>query len=222
MAFEQRSQAARLSGPEFASRAVAAGFGTDFRVFRDHPLMDLGAGQHLVLDLEFLEELVGAGVFFNLLERLSRDERPILLDLWGRIFELLVIELFERYYPQIGSPFVASPFLADFCFDAAPADGVTDGQVDGMLDLGNAVLLFEFKHFLLSQSVKDSLDRGRVEQELRIKLVENEEGEPNAVRQLVNICNAVRSGRISTIGQEGDQDMRIHPALQTMVNRANA
>ncbi len=58
----QTEIAAPLSRLEFGSRAMAAGFGTDFRVFREHPLMDLGDGHHLVLDLEFLEELVGAGV----------------------------------------------------------------------------------------------------------------------------------------------------------------
>lgn len=189
---------APLNRAQFASRLTTPGFGTDFRVFREHPLMDLGHGRHLVLDLEFLEELVGAGLFFHLLSHLEKDQRVLLFELWGRIFELLVVELFEHFYPRSSSPLVAALFRADFAFDASPAQGVVAGQVDGMLDLGDAVFLFEFKHFLLSQHVKDTVDRATLEQELRLKLVENEKGEPKAVRQLANACAAVREGLIPT------------------------
>jgi len=179
-----------LTRAEFASRAAEAGFGTDFRVFREHPLMDLGTGQHLVLDLQFLEELVGAGLFFHVLLQLEEDQRKVLLDLWGRVFELLVVELFDHFYPHTPSPSVAPLFRA----------GVTDGQLDGLLDFGNSVFLFEFKHFYLNQHVKDSLDRATLEKALRVKLVENEKGEPKAVRQLANRCLDVRKGLIPTAG----------------------
>jgi hypothetical protein len=188
-----------LSRLEFASRVAEPGFGTDFRVFREHPFMDLGAGQHLVLDLQFLEELVGPGMFFHLLSSLQRNQRAILFDLWGRIFELLVIELFEHFYPQSPSVSIAQLFRADYRFEAKPPGSLAGGQVDGILDFGSAIFLFEFKHFLLSQPVKDSLNRAILEKELCVKLVENEKGEPKALRQLVNACVAVRNGAIPTV-----------------------
>jgi hypothetical protein len=185
------------SREEFTERATAAGFSTDFRVFRRFPLMDLGSNQHLILDLQFLEELPAAGVFFHLLGQLDTKGRKTLLDLWGRIFELLVIELLQHFYPSPSS-YLTSQFRADCSFAECPAAGVTEGQLDGLLDVGGAVVLYEFKHVVLSQDIKDSRDRARLEAELRLKLVEDEDQSPKAVKQLLNAARALRQGMITT------------------------
>jgi len=181
------------SRSEFTDRTTSAGFATDFRTFRHYPLMNLGAGQHLILDVQFLEELPASGLFFQILTRLDTGQRKVLLDLWGRIFELLAIELFRHFYPPTPAPLV-SPFLADYPFKGGPSDGLNEGQVDGLLDFGKEVVLFEFKHILLSQEVKDFLNRARLETELRLKLVEEGDGKPKAVRQLAKLAAAVRTG----------------------------
>lgn len=183
---------------EFIGRAGIPGFCTDYRVFRECPLMDLGAGQHLILDLQFLEELVGTGLFFHLLNQLPPGKRKTLFDLWGRVFELLVIELLEHYYPCPASSVMPRVLLSEHHFQGTRADGAKEGEVDALLDFGSEIILFEFKHFFLAQDVKDALDRTRLESELQLKLVEDEEGDPKAVRQLANIANAVRSGEIPT------------------------
>ena len=119
-----------------------------------------------------------------------------------------MVELFEHFYAPNSNQLLASLFRADCPFKAAGSidDDLTAGQVDGMLDLGKAVVLFEFKHFLLSQQVKDAMDRSILDRELRLKLVENEKGEPKAVRQLVNVCRAVRKAVVpTTAGADGSQ-----------------
>jgi hypothetical protein len=78
-------------------------------------------------------------------------------------------------------------------------NGPTKGQCDALLDFGAEVILFEFKHFLLRQDTKDSLDRTRLEAELRLKLVEDDEGGPKALLQLAKLAAAVRQGRIPTV-----------------------
>lgn len=184
---------------EFPSRTKSPGFSTDFRVFREHPLMNLGDGFHLAIDLQFLEELVGPGLFFHVLSSFeAKKQRQTVLDLWGRIFELLVVELLEYFYPSGQSNAVAPLLRPDFTFEAPRRPNADDGQVDALLDFGHIILMFECKHFLLSQSIKDSLDPAKVEEELRKKLVENQDGERKAVRQLVNMCAAVRTGAIPT------------------------
>src|ERR1019366_4412988 len=91
-------------------------------------------------------------------------------------------------------------------FKAVEMGSIKEGEVDALLDFGAEIILFEFKHFFLAQDVKDALDRTRLESELRLKLVEDEDGSPKAVRQLVNIANAIRSGDISTAaGRYGAQ-----------------
>jgi len=63
----------RWNRSEFKDRITSTGFGTDFRTFRNYPLLDLGAGKHLILDLQFLEDLPASGLFFHLLTRLDKS-----------------------------------------------------------------------------------------------------------------------------------------------------
>lgn len=81
---------AAMAGPIFA---------TDFRVFRERPLMVLANGDHIILDLQFLTELLFSGLYFNLFFSLPSSQREEFSSLWGRIFELSVNELLEYYYP---------------------------------------------------------------------------------------------------------------------------
>jgi len=75
-------------------------FPTDFRVIREYPLMNIDNENHIVLDLQFLAELLFSGLFFQLLFSLPTEKREDFSSLWGRIFELSLIELFEYYYPK--------------------------------------------------------------------------------------------------------------------------
>jgi hypothetical protein len=87
----------RITGGEqwnrdvFSERVKSRGFCTDFRDFRRFPLMDLQDGNHLVIDLQFLEELLITAPLFQLLNQLNPTEGKTLLDLWGRVFELLLM-----------------------------------------------------------------------------------------------------------------------------------
>ena len=74
-------------------------FAVDFLTFRKYPLLDLGGDNYLILDVQFLAELLFSGLFFHLLFELPSAKREDFLSLWGRIFELSVFELLEHYYP---------------------------------------------------------------------------------------------------------------------------
>jgi len=90
-AMSREEYTAQMSGPIFA---------TDFRAFREHPLVDLADGNHMVLDLQFLTELLFSGLFFHLFFSLPSAQREEFSSLWGRIFELSVNELLDNYYPR--------------------------------------------------------------------------------------------------------------------------
>jgi hypothetical protein len=52
-------------------------------VFRQYPFMKLGANHVLILDLEFLAELLTAGVYWNIFDSLPQNRRKSFKDLWG-------------------------------------------------------------------------------------------------------------------------------------------
>ena len=58
-------------------------------IFRQNPLMKLDANRVLILDLEFLAELLTAGVYWSIFDRLPPDQRKTFRELWGRLFETL-------------------------------------------------------------------------------------------------------------------------------------
>jgi len=167
------------------ARIESYDFTTDFLAFRKHPLIDLENGKHLVIDIQFVGELLFTGLFFEIFDRLPSRKRELLLSLWGRLFELYLWELLEYFYPR-----QANIFHKDINFPG--------GQVDGLLDFGTYTVVLEFKFFLLANSIKYSRDRTRLTRELRLKLVENQRGKAKAVRQLCQAVQAVRTRKIKT------------------------
>lgn len=160
-------------------------FATDFLAFRKHPLIDLENGKHLIIDIQFVGEMLFTGLFFEIFGSLRSEKREAFLSLWGRLFELYLWELLEDFYPR-----QANILQTDVNFDG--------GQIDGLLDFGTYIVVLEFKFFLLPHHVKYSRNRNRLIKELRLKLVENERGEAKAVRQLSQAVQAVRTRKVET------------------------
>ena len=175
-----------MDGERFAAEMAGPLFATDFRLIRENPILNIEGDDHLVLDVQFLAELLFRGLFFKLFFSLPSEKREDFSSLWGRLLELSLVELLEHFYPA------AAGLLR---YDL-PYDG---GQIDALLDFGDAIVVFEFKHFTLIHNAKYSHDAASLEKELRLKLVENQKGKPKAVRQLIASANAIREGRVPTI-----------------------
>ncbi|MFQ5902477.1 MAG: hypothetical protein ACE5JO_02190 [Candidatus Binatia bacterium] len=172
-------------------------FATDFLAFRRHPLIDLENGKHLIIDIQFVAEMLFTGLFFDIFFSLEPEKREDFLSLWGRLFELYLWELLKHFYPK-----QAHILQTDVDFDG--------GQIDALLDFGTYVVVLEFKFFLLSHDVKYSKESSRFAEELRLKLVENERGEPKAVRQLAQAIQAVKNRRVETAL---DQEKPVYPVV---------
>lgn len=172
-------------------------FATDFLAFRKHPLIDLENGKHLIIDIQFVAEMLFTGLFFEILFSLKPGKREDFLSLWGRLFELYIWELLGDFYPR-----QASILQTDISFSG--------GQIDALLDFGPYVVILEFKFLLLPHDVKYSRDSSRFAQELRLKLVENERGEPKALRQLARGIQAIRDGKVKTALK---QDKPLYPLV---------
>jgi hypothetical protein len=120
-------------------------FMSGVRVFRQYPLLSLRDGRIVVLDLQFLTDLLTSGVYYSLFNSLPGKRRETFRELWGRVFELYVTNLLRDSYPPL------SQLLAvDVVYD--------DGQIDALLDFGPDVIVFEIKSSLLTEAAKRSGD----------------------------------------------------------------
>lgn len=181
----------------FKTVAESDSFTTDFLPFRKHPLVDLENGKHLIIDIQFVAELLFTGLFFEIFFSMKGDKREDFLSLWGRIFELYLHNLLKIFYPEI------SHILN---VDAQYAGG----QLDAFLEFDTYVIVFEFKFFLLEHQIKHGRDSSDVAKEFRLKLVENEEGKPKALRQLLESARAILDGRVCLTGS---QNKDIYPIV---------
>ena len=186
----------RWTKTEAAKRIESDDFATDFLAFRQRPIIDLGNGKHLIVDIQFIGELLFTGIFFAIFDSLKPNKRELFSTLWGRIFELYLRDLFHNYYPQ-----QSHILQTDINFNG--------GQIDALLDFADYVVIFEFKYFLLAHKIKHARQKEPVIKELRLKLVENQHGHPKAVRQLIHATQAVRSGKVTT----SYQDKPIYPVV---------
>ena len=114
--------------------------------------------------------------------------------MWRRLFEIYGVDLLKDFYPP------ASGILA--------ADvNYNGGQIDALLDFGEAVVVFEIKSSLLTEAAKRSGDRAKFVADFERKFVRNEKGKPKALLQLAASRKAIEDGRIRTAMKPG----RIHP-----------
>jgi hypothetical protein len=182
----------RLSGGKsrtrknFDEELERRSFLTDsLNVFRQNPLMKMDANRVLILDLEFLAELLTAGVYWNIFDGLPPAQRETFRELWGRLFELYVVDLLKQFYPPL-----SRILTADLIYDA--------GQVDALLDFGQEVVVFEIKSSLLTEAAKRGGNRADFIADYERKFVRNSKGKPKALAQLAASCKAIEEGRIVT------------------------
>ena len=161
-------------------------FRTDFLPFRQFPLVAMSPTEYVVPNLQFLTELMFSGLFFELFYSFPSKKRDLFSSLWGRLFELSLFESLEYFYPQ-----AAGILRLDVDFEG--------GQVDALLDFGEFIVVFEFKHFLLLHETKYSRDAELLKAEIKKKLLVTEEDNAKAIRQLAISAAAIRSGSIETL-----------------------
>ena len=182
-------------------------FRSDFLPLRERPLLIVEDDKYVVADVQFLAELLHSGIYFDLLFSLPFEKREDFMSLWGRIFELSLFELLQDFYPDsAGILKLDLPFLG--------------GQIDALLDFGDVIVIFEFKHFLLPHGVKFGRDAGLLESELKKKLFANQKGKPKAIRQLTSVARAIRSGTVETL--LGKQNSSSKAALYPVIVVADA
>ena len=152
---------------------------------RKFPLLKLDDNRTLILDLQFLVNLVTSGVYWTIFDNLPRSRRETFQQLWGRLLELYATDLLQEFYPA-----VSGLLKADVVYRG--------GQIDALLDFANNVIVFEVKSSLLSEAAKRLGNRAEFEKQVNLKFVRNEKGKPKAVLQLAKSARSIAGGLVPT------------------------
>ena len=83
------------------------------------------------------------------------------------------------------------------------------GQIDALLDFADVVVIFEIKSSLFGESAKRRGDLTAFETQVNLKFVQNENGDPKAILQLVRSSKAIAQGHVPTMVKPA----RIYPVL---------
>jgi hypothetical protein len=187
----------QVGSPAALADALASDrFIADTLATRKYPLCLIEPTKVVCLDSTFLSELLISGLYWQLVERLSRKDADIFMTLWGRLLELHVGEVMRWHYP---SSF--SPLATDVAYSG--------GQIDLLLDFGDDVVIFELKGSLLRIASKYDRDPEAFKSDFATKFVENEAGAPKALRQLANACTEAIKGRLKL----ATKPKRVFPVL---------
>ena len=154
-------------------------------LFRKFPLLEIASGTMVILDLQFLVDLLSGGIYWTIFDSLDQGLRESFRELWGRLFELYVVELLGEHYPKASG-------IPVFDFEFA------DGQIDALLDFENFVVVVEAKASLLTEPAKRSSDRQQFLTDFNRKFVRNEKGKPKVIPQLISSCSAIENRQIKT------------------------
>jgi hypothetical protein len=159
-------------------------------VFRKYPLFRLDTERVVMLDVQFVVELLTSGVYWSIYDGLPQNKRETFKQLWGRMFELYAVDLLAQFYPPM-----SGMLSADVNY--------SEGQIDALLDFGPYVLVIEIKSSLLTEPAKRSADKESFLKDFRRKFVENEQGKPKAIKQLSSASRAILAGTIKTAKMDG-------------------
>jgi hypothetical protein len=182
---EKITAGAEWDKESFATAIELDQFANNTLVFKTHPLLCFDDGRELILDIQYVAEILIYGLYWRVVESLQGKQKDIFISLWGRLLELYLFDLFGHFYPA------TSQFLStDVDYEV--------GQIDALLDFGPDVVIFEFKASLLRDQTKNSRDVKLFEEEVTRKFIENEKKRPKALRQLASAATAIRNGKVKT------------------------
>jgi len=176
---------------DFEQRVTSHLWSTDFRVFKERPLLKLDDGRHMVLDAQFLLESVAAGLYWIPFRALPEAQKNVFSSRWGVLVELYVHEIVEFFFPGFVQRNLELP-------------GTNEGEIDAALSIGEDVFVFEVKSGFLPESVK-----GSRQQSVILPVLTNKFIEPKGVSQLARNVQAVAKGVVPSLVSSG----RIYPIL---------
>lgn len=161
----------------------------DFLKVRSNPLYKFEEDKYRIISPLFTIEMIYNGLFFRLKainEKLPDDDKV------SGFYNLKTYQFSEQYVlskllkEMYGNRYIQKTGLE--------LDGIMPGAPDYYMRNGKYVHVYESKDILISKKNKQSFDSRDLENELKLKLFENEKGSAKAVRQLAESVRKILTG----------------------------
>lgn len=180
----------------------------DFKNIRSTPLYRYDENTFRLTYPLFVLELIGNGLYFKF--KAVNDKLPKgkkVKDLYG----LKTYEFSEKYILHK----VLKEYFGNRYFqrNGDELDAEFEGAPDYYVRNGKRMFLFESKDIMINAEIKQSSDFKAIDNELRIKLYENEKGKPKAVLQLINNVRKALSKTLEFDKGYNPKNVIIHPVL---------
>lgn len=189
----------------------------DFLKVRSNPLYKFEEDKYRIISPLFTIEMIYNGLYFRLK---SINKKLPNKDKVAKLYDLKTYEFSEQY--------VLSKLLKEIYGNryiqksGAELDGIMQGVPDYYMRNGKYIHIYESKDILISKESKQSLDFRDLENELRIKLFENEKGSAKAVRQLIESIRKILSGEATYDAGIPTNRVQVFPVLILHYSMFNA
>lgn len=172
-----------IANPEESIREV------DFLKTRSNPLYKFEKDKYRIISPLFTIEMIYNGLFFRLKDINSQlsDEDKV-----SGFYNLKTYQFSEQYVlSELLKQIYGNKYIQK---SGAELDRIMPGAPDYYMRNGKYVHVYESKDILISKESKQSFDYRDLENELKLKLYENEKGSAKAVRQLVETIRKILNG----------------------------
>jgi hypothetical protein len=158
----------------------------DFLKVRSNPLYKFEEDKYRIISPLFTIEMIYNGLFFRL--KAINNQLPN-SDKVPSFYNLKTYEFSEQYVlAKLLKEIYGNRYIQK---SGSELDGIMAGAPDYYMRNGKYVHVYESKDILISKESKQSIDYRDLENELKIKLFENEKGSAKAVRQLVETIRKI-------------------------------
>lgn len=180
----------------------------DFVNIRSTPIYRVDANTFRLTYPLFVLELIGNGLYFKfkaINDKLPKEKK--VKDLYG----LKTYEFSEKYILHT----VLKEYFGNRYFqrNGDELDVEYDGAPDYYMRNGKRIFLFESKDILINAKVKQSSDFNVINNELAIKLYQNEKGKSKAVLQIISNIRKILSKTLEFDSGFNPRNVVIHPVL---------
>lgn len=187
----------------------------DFLNLREKPIYKIDENNFVFLNLNFLVDKIYQGIQFDFAKVLLKNSATHkgktikstkdFIGIFGNIFSEngLLYCIMNFAFEKTGYVRFEGDFMKQYI----------DAEPDYYMRDKGKIYLFEFKNVYLAADVKHCYDLETIKVELFKKFVENQQGKPKGISQLINSIYSIRNGEFDSFDSFDYQNAIIYPII---------
>ena len=187
----------------------------DFLNLREKPVYKIDKNNFVFLNLNFLVDKIYQGIqfdFANVLLKNSATYKGKTIRSTGDFMGIFGNEFSENglFYSIMNFTFEKTGYVR---FEGDSIKQYINAEPDYYMRDKGKIYLFEFKNVYLAADVKHCYDLETIKSELLKKFVENQQGKPKGISQLINSIDSIRKGEFEKFDSFDYQNAIIYPII---------